>query len=193
MVRPVALAALAGIALLGCHAPGENAAPPAAAPPTATNVLRGAGPVPAGDSARTTALQTPTIRAGSDSTFKVKVSFEGMAATITLATVDGRRVSEISPPRRDIPPPRPSSEDVCDCSGPDLWADSVPPGTATLSIQAKDSGSLWIQIMIYGKHAESAGIWTLDSLPLRPGDTRRFLVHLPSPLHPERLTVEPAP
>jgi hypothetical protein len=159
----------------------------------ATNELQRTDPRTLGDSSRQTALSVPQASGGSGSAYKVNLTFHGMAALITFETPNGRVVTGISEPADSTAPHQPASEDVCDCPESQVWADTVPSGTGTITIQAKEVGTLHLGVAIYGRSAEQSRGWTSGRIRLRTGETRRLRLHIPGTALGDSLWVEPLP
>lgn len=183
-------AALVGSALLGCHSPGGVSAPPQA---TATNELQRTDPRAAGDSARQSVLSIPRAPDAVGSVYKVNLTFHGISALITFETPNGRIVTGVSEPADSAAPRQPASEDVCDCPESQVWADTVASGTGTITVQAKEGGTLHLGVAIYGRSAEQSRSWSSGGIRLRAGETRKLRLHIPGAAQGDSLWVEPAP
>ena len=177
-------------ALLGCHSPGGVSAPPQA---TAANDLRRTDPQAAGDSARQSALSIPPAPEPSGAVYKVNLTFHGMSALITFETSTGRVVTGVSEPADSAAPRQPRSEDVCDCPESQMWADTVSSGTGTITVQAKEAGTLHLGVAIYGRSAEQSRSWSSGGIRLRSGETRKLRLHIPGTTQGDSLWVEPVP
>lgn len=188
MVRPNTLILVMGFALLGCQTPG-GAAPPSAA---GTNQLQRTDPQAAGDSAQHNALALPPSGPPA-TTYKVNVTFHGMAALVTFTTPDGRSFSATSDSAGSDSPRQSPTEDVCDCPETQLWADTVAVGSGTISIQAKETGALRLGIAIYGRSAEDSKSWSSGTIRLRSGESQRFRLHLPVATQGDSLWAKPMP
>lgn len=138
---------------------------------------------------------TPTQPHALDTALMVAVSLDRIGAVVTLELPDGRRLVDSSPiplladSLAKLPPA--SQEVDCDCGGEVVGANNVTPGTGVLTIQARSSGSAWLEVTLSSRRSSGFGRWTVDSLPLQRGERRRYEVYFPALAHPESLLVTP--
>lgn len=144
-----------------------------------------------------TALAPPPVDARPpevrDTALWLHSEFSGHGVEVSISTPDDRTIINTTPMGHQSPAPeRPDTnplEGRCDCPQGQLFAMKVPPGLATLQVRGIEDGEVTLSLEANSSRSNRTGFWRGAHAVLKKGEVRRWMIQVPTPAHPESLSV----